>query len=211
MAIARRRGREVTAARGTGLRCKGWRQETILRMLENNLENAEDPDNLVIYMSVARAARDWESFDRIVATLAEMEADQTLVVQSGKPVGLFRGQSTTPLVIMANGNIVGGWSDEENRRKLEDLGLTYIPGMTAAAWPCPMTATVTLLHQSGQNGCSGREGRTPFIWQPSGGRISALPPQVSRRALKRLWNDSCIFQEGQDQNKFIDQSLLKTD
>lgn len=134
MAIARRRGAEVTAQRGLELRCKGWRQETILRMLENNLENAEDPDNLVVYMSVARAARDWESFDRIVATLAKLETDETLVVQSGKPVGVFRGQSTTPLVIMANGNIVGAWSDEDNRRRLDDLGLTFIPGMTAAAW-----------------------------------------------------------------------------
>jgi len=134
MSIPIRRGREVTAARGTVLRCKGWRQEAILRLLENNLENAEDPDNLVIYMSIARAARDWKSFDRIVATLADMREDQTLVVQSGKPIGVFPGQATTPLVIMANGNIVGEWSREENRRRLDDMGLTIMPGMTAGAW-----------------------------------------------------------------------------
>jgi urocanate hydratase len=134
MSIPIRRGREVTAARGTALRCKGWRQEAILRLLENNLENAEDPDNLVIYMSIARAARDWKSFDRIVATLADMREDQTLVVQSGKPIGVFPGQATTPLVIMANGNIVGEWSREENRRRLDDMGLTIMPGMTAGAW-----------------------------------------------------------------------------
>jgi urocanate hydratase len=134
MSIPIRRGREVTAARGTALRCKGWRQEAILRLLENNLENAEDPDNLVIYMSIARAARDWKSFDRIVATLADMREDQTLVVQSGKPIGVFPGQATTPLVIMANGNIVGEWSREENRRHLDDMGLTIMPGMTAGAW-----------------------------------------------------------------------------
>ena len=134
MNIPVRRGREVTAARGTDLRCKGWRQETILRMLENNLENAEDPDNLIIYMSVARAARDWKSFDRIVAALTTMREDQTLVMQSGKPVGLFPGQTTTPLVVMANGNLVGDWTDEETRRKLDDMGLTVYPGMTAAAW-----------------------------------------------------------------------------
>jgi urocanate hydratase len=134
MSIPVRRGREVTAERGTTLRCKGWRQEAILRLLENNLENAEDPDNLVIYMSIARAARDWTSFDRIVATLAEMREDQTLVVQSGKPIGVFPGQATTPLVIMANGNIVGEWSREENRRRLDDMGLTIMPGMTAGAW-----------------------------------------------------------------------------
>ena len=130
MNIPMRRGREVKAGRGTELRCKGWRQEAILRLLENNIENAEDPDNLVIYMSIARAARDWESFDRIVATLATMREDQTFVMQSGKPIGVFPGQSTTPLVIMANGNIVGEWSDEESRRKLDDKGLTIMPGMT---------------------------------------------------------------------------------
>lgn len=134
MTIPMRRGRDVKAGRGTALRCKGWRQEAILRMLENNIENAEAPDNLVIYMSIARAARDWNSFDRIVATLATMREDQTLIVQSGKPIGVFPGQVTTPLVIMANGNLVGDWSGEESRRRLDDMGLTVYPGMTAAAW-----------------------------------------------------------------------------
>lgn len=134
MNIPVRRGREVKAQRGLELRCKGWRQETILRLLENNLENAEDPDNLVIYMSIARAARDWPSFDRIVASLETMREDQTLIMQSGKPIGLFPGQTTTPLVIMGNGNIVGEWTNEESRRKLDDMGLTIMPGMTAAAW-----------------------------------------------------------------------------
>src|SRR5271168_4005594 len=134
MNIPVRRGKEVRAERGTVLRCKGWRQEAILRLLENNLENGEDPENLVIYMSIARAARDWNSFDRIVAALTTMREDQTLVMQSGKPIGIFPGQATTPLVIMANGNIVGEWSGEESRRKLDDMGLTVYPGMTAAAW-----------------------------------------------------------------------------
>ena len=134
MAVPIRRGREIKAGRGATLRCRGWRQEAILRLLENNLENAEDPDNLVIYMSIARAARDWNSFDRIVSTLSTMREDQTFVVQSGKPIGVFPGQSTTPLVIMANGNIVGEWGNEENRRKLDDMGLTIMPGMTAGAW-----------------------------------------------------------------------------
>jgi urocanate hydratase len=134
MIIPVRRGKEVRAGRGTSLRCKGWRQEAILRMLENNIENAEAPDSLVIYMSIARAARDWNSFDRIVATLSTMHEDQTFVMQSGKPIGVFPGQATTPLVIMANGNLVGDWSGEESRRKLDDMGLTVYPGMTAAAW-----------------------------------------------------------------------------
>jgi len=113
MNIPVRRGKDVKAGRGTVLRCKGWRQEAILRLLENNLENGEDPDNLVIYMSIARAARDWKSFDRIVATLATMREDQTFVMQSGKPIGVFPGQPTTPLVIMANGI---SWANGAGRR-----------------------------------------------------------------------------------------------
>jgi urocanate hydratase len=134
ISIPLRRGKDVKAERGTTLRCKGWRQEAILRLLENNLENAEAPENLVIYMSIARAARDWNSFDRIIGALQTMREDQTLIMQSGKPIGLFPGQATTPLVIMANGNLVGDWSGEESRRKLDDMGLTVYPGMTAAAW-----------------------------------------------------------------------------
>jgi len=134
MNVPIRRGKEIKAERGTVLRCKGWRQEAILRMLENNLENAEAPEDLVIYMSVARAARNWESFDRIVATLTTLREDQTLVMQSGKPIGVFAGQTTTPIVIMANGNLVGNWSGDESRRKLDAMGLTVHPGMTAAAW-----------------------------------------------------------------------------
>src|ERR1700732_936324 len=134
MSIPVRRGKEVKAGRRTVLRCKGWRQEAILRLLENNLENGEDPANLVIYMPIARAARDWKSFDRIGATLSTMREKETLVTQQGKPIGVFPGQATTPLVIMANGNIVGEWSGEENRHKLDDMGLTVYPGMTAAAW-----------------------------------------------------------------------------
>ena len=129
-----RRNAGVRARRGTELRCKGWRQEAILRMLENNLENAENPDELVIYMSYAKAARDWDSFDRIVAALKQLETDQTLVMQSGKPIGIFRTQGTTPLVIMANGNLVGAWGDDAHFREYEAKGLTIMPGMTAAAW-----------------------------------------------------------------------------
>src|SRR5947209_20118990 len=107
MTIPLRRGRAVTAGRGLDLRCRGWRQETILRLLENNLENAEDPENLVIYMSIARAARDWQSFDRIIATLTSLREDPTLVMQSGNPIAAFPGQTTPPLVSMAHGNVGG--------------------------------------------------------------------------------------------------------
>jgi urocanate hydratase len=125
---------KVVAQRGLELRCKGWRQETLLRLLENNLENGENPEDLVVYMSRAKAARDWESFDRIVAALRDMEVDETLVIQSGKPIGRFRTHARAPLVVMANGNVVGRWANDENFLKYEQAGLTVLPGMTAAAW-----------------------------------------------------------------------------
>jgi urocanate hydratase len=125
---------QVLAARGPELRCKGWRQETILRLLENNLENAENPADLVVYMSWAKAARDWDAFHQAVAALKVLEENQTLVMQSGRPVGLFPSQGTTPLVLMANGNVVGGWAGDDDFRALERKGLTIMPGMTAAAW-----------------------------------------------------------------------------
>jgi urocanate hydratase len=126
--------RRVAAQRGTALRCKGWRQEVILRMLENNLENGERPEDLVIYMSAARAARDWPSFDRIVAALQDLGNEETLVVQSGKPIARFATHGRAPRVLMANGNVVGHWADDAGFYRLEQLGLTVIPGMTAAAW-----------------------------------------------------------------------------
>lgn len=126
--------RSVVAKRGSTLRCAGWRQETILRLLENNLENAENPADLVVYMSWAKAARDWASFDQAVAALKRLREGQTLVMQSGRPVGLFRSQGTAPLVLMANGNVVGGWAGDDDYLALERKGLTIMPGMTAAAW-----------------------------------------------------------------------------
>ncbi len=126
--------RNVTAYRGTTPRCKGWRQEAILRLLENTLEVGERPEELVIYAGSARAARDWDSFDRIVAALRRMEEDQTLVVQSGKPVGLFPTHRLAPIVIMANANVVGHWGIGDQFQALVDQGLTAYAGMTAGAW-----------------------------------------------------------------------------
>jgi len=126
--------RRITAARGPVLRCRGWKQETLLRMLENNLENGERPEELVIYMSAAKAARDWEAFDRIVAALKDLGDDETLVMQSGKPIARFRTHARAPRVIMANGLVVGRWTDEKTVFELERAGLTITPGMTAAAW-----------------------------------------------------------------------------
>jgi urocanate hydratase len=126
--------REVKAFRGTELRCKGWRQEAILRMLENNLENAENPDELIVYAGSARAARNWDCFDQIVHALKTIEEDQTLVVQSGKPIGVFQTHRLSPMVLIANANVVGRWANAEGVRALNEAGLTMPAGMTAGAW-----------------------------------------------------------------------------
>lgn len=126
--------REVRAARGTELRCRGWRQEAILRLLENNLENAERPEELVVYAALAKAARDWESYDRTVGALRNLADGETLVMQSGKPIGKFRTHSMAPAVVMANGNLVGRFSTPEHFYELEEKGLLIWGGLTAGAW-----------------------------------------------------------------------------
>ena len=124
----------IKAARGPGLRCKGWRQEAILRMLENNLENAEKPDQLIIYGGTGKAARNWDAFHRIVETLKSLRDDETLVVQSGKPVAVFRTHRDAPRVLIANAHLVPKWSNWETFYELERLGLTMYGQMTAGGW-----------------------------------------------------------------------------
>lgn len=126
--------RKVVAQRGPTLRCKGWRQEGVLRMLENTLENGEDPDNLVIYASSAQAARNWSAYTQIVHALTTMTETQTLVVQSGKPVGLFETTIDAPVALIANANVVERWANREGFRQLQERGLTMYGGMTAGAW-----------------------------------------------------------------------------
>ena len=117
-----------------GLRCRGWRQEGLLRLLENVLAVGEDPDNLVVYAALGKAARDWLSHDRIVHTLKTMTEDETLIVQSGKPVGVVRTHAQAPLVVMANCNMVGQWARPENFYRLEEKGLICWGGLTAGDW-----------------------------------------------------------------------------
>ncbi|GFH40385.1 urocanate hydratase [Pseudolactococcus insecticola] len=124
----------ITAARGTELRAKGWRQEALLRLLENNLENGENPDELVVYGSIGKAARDWKSYDAIVAILKTIEEDETLIIQSGKPIGVIPTHKKAPIVIMANGNIVGHWATSAEFYKLYDQNLTMWGGLTAGDW-----------------------------------------------------------------------------
>jgi len=126
----------VRAPRGTTLSCKGWQQEAALRMLMNNLDPdvAERPDDLVVYGGTGKAARDWASFDAIVATLRRLDHDETLLVQSGKPVGVFRTHPGAPRVLIANANLVGRWATWDVFRELERQGLTMYGQMTAGSW-----------------------------------------------------------------------------
>ena len=128
--------REVRAPRGTELTCKGWQQEAALRMLMNNLdpEVAERPDDLVVYGGTGRAARSWEAFDAIVRELRALEGDETLLVQSGKPVGVVQTHEWAPRVLIANCNLVPEWATWEEFRRLEALGLTMYGQMTAGSW-----------------------------------------------------------------------------
>ena len=116
--------------------CKGWHQEAALRMLMNNLdpEVAENPDALIVYGGTGRAARNWDCFHAIVRSLRQLENDETLLVQSGKPVGIFRTHPEAPRVLIANANLVGHWSNWTEFRRLEQLGLTMYGQMTAGSW-----------------------------------------------------------------------------
>jgi urocanate hydratase len=128
--------RVVRAPRGMELSCRGWQQEAALRMLMNNLdpEVAERPEDLVVYGGTGKAARSWEAYDAIVRTLRRLEDDETLLVQSGKPVGVMRTHEWSPRVLIANSNLVPEWANWDEFRRLEDLGLTMYGQMTAGSW-----------------------------------------------------------------------------
>jgi urocanate hydratase len=128
--------RRIRAPHGTQLSAKSWLTEAPLRMLMNNLDAAvaEKPDELVVYGGIGRAARDWESFDRIVASLRKLEADQTLLVQSGKPVGVFTTHADAPRVLIANSNLVPAWANWAHFHELDRKGLMMYGQMTAGSW-----------------------------------------------------------------------------
>jgi urocanate hydratase len=127
---------QIKAPHGTAISCKGWVQEAALRMLMNNLDPdvAERPDDLVVYGGTGRAARNWPAYEAIVRSLRDLENDETLLVQSGKPVGIFRTHPDAPRVLIANSNLVGRWSNWDEFRELERLGLTMYGQMTAGSW-----------------------------------------------------------------------------
>src|SRR2546421_1198717 len=128
--------RVVRAPRGSTLQCRGWPQEAAFRMIQNNLDPdvAERPEDLIVYGATGRAARSWAAFDRILATLKRLQNDETLLVQSGKPVGVFRTHEWAPRVLIANALIVPRWATWDEFRRLEALGLTMYGQMTAGSW-----------------------------------------------------------------------------
>jgi urocanate hydratase len=128
--------REIRSPRGTQLHCKNWQIEAAYRMLQNNLDPdvAFDPDNLIVYGGRGRAARNWEAFDAILATLQRLEPDETLLVQSGKPVAVFKSHPDAPRVLLANSNIVPAWATQENFDRWEAEGLLMYGQMTAGSW-----------------------------------------------------------------------------
>ena len=126
--------KRIKARRGTRMICKGWRQEAILRMLQNNLENAEKPDELIIYGGTGKAARNWDCYEHIVRSLTRLEDDETLLIQSGKPVGVFTTTTLAPRVLIANAHLVPRWSTWEVFHELEAKGLIMFGQMTAGGW-----------------------------------------------------------------------------
>src|SRR5215467_4881172 len=128
--------RIIHAPCGAEPSCKGWHQEAAMRMLMNNLDPdvAEAPDRLVVYGGTGRAARSWDAFDAIVQSLRELGNDETLLVQSGKPVGKFQTHDEAPRVLIANSNLVGQWNNYAEFNRLERMGLTMYGQMTAGSW-----------------------------------------------------------------------------
>jgi urocanate hydratase len=130
------RPRPVRAPRGTQLTCRSWLTEAPFRMLQNNLdpEVAEDPDRLVVYGGSGKAARDWNAFDAILRALTKLGDDETLLIQSGKPVGVFKTHADAPRVLLANSNLVPAWGTWDHFRELERRGLMMFGQMTAGSW-----------------------------------------------------------------------------
>ena len=129
-------GRTIRAPRGTAISCRGWQQEAALRMLMNNLdpEVAERPEQLIVYGGIGKAARDWDSYERIVAALRTLASDESLLIQSGKPVGVFRTHADAPRILIANSNLVGRWATWEHFLELDRRGLMMFGQMTAGSW-----------------------------------------------------------------------------
>jgi len=183
--------RTIRAPRGGEISARSWLTEAPLRMLMNNLdpEVAERPSELVVYGGIGRAARDWESFDRIVASLRKLDGDQTLLVQSGKPVGIFRTHPDAPRVLIANSNLVPHWATLDHFNELDRQGLMMFGQMTAGSWIYIGSRAASLrrqpCRQMDPHGRPWRHGRCPAARRDDGGRIAAchrMPAEPYRDA-----------------------------
>src|SRR5258708_5474820 len=180
--------RTIRAPRGTILSCKGWQQEAAMRMLMNNLDPdvAENPDELIVYGGIGKAARNWECFDRIIETLKNLREDETLLVQSGKPVGVFRTHADAPRVLIANSNLVPHWATWEHFRELDRKGLMMYGQMTAGSWIYIGSQGIvqgtyeTFLEMGRQHFCGGFSGK--WVLPPGLGGMGRAHPLAATMA-----------------------------
>lgn len=182
--------RVVRAPRGTRLNAKSWQTEAPLRLMMNNLDPdvAENPDELIVYGGIGKAARNWECFDRIVDALKNLDGDETLLVQSGKPVGIFKTHSKAPRVLIANSNLVPAWSNWETFNELDRLGLTMFGQMTAGSWIYIGSQGIV----QGTYETFSAIGRHHFDGNPAGRLVftSGLGGMGGRNLSPRRWQDS---------------------
>src|SRR3954454_5940495 len=206
-------GTSIRAPRGNQITCKGWQQETAMRMLMNNLDEevGERPKDLVVYGGTGRAARSWQAYRAIVETLKKLENDETLLVQSGKPVGVFKTHDHAPRVLLANSNLVGHWSNWEKFNELERAGLMAYGQMTAGSWiyigsqgivqgTFETFASAAKQHFSGDlagklivsGGMGGMGGAQPLAATMTGACFLGIDPDPER-IKKRLRSGYCDF------------------
>ena len=222
--------RTIRAPRGTELSCRGWQQEAALRMLMNNLdpEVAERPEQLIVYGGMGKAARNWECFDAIVATLKRLKNDETLLVQSGKPVGVFKTHENAPRVLIANANLVPRWATADEFRRLDHLGLTMYGQMTAGSWiyigtqgilqgtyECLASVARTHFNDSLRNrlvvtaGLGGMGGAQPLAATMN--EATALIAEVDRSRIQRRLDKRYLDVEEKSLDAAIDRALRARD
>jgi urocanate hydratase len=222
--------RTIRAPRGTKISCRGWQQEAALRMLMNNLdpEVAERPDQLIVYGGTGKAARNWECYDAIVATLKRLKNDETLLVQSGKAVGVFRTHESAPRVLIANANLVPHWATWDEFRRLDALGLTMFGQMTAGSWiyigtqgilqgtfECLAAVARSRFNDTLRGklvvtaGLGGMGGAQPLAATMNEG--TALIAEVDRSRIQRRLEKRYLDEEAKTLNEAIDRALRARD
>src|SRR5881409_36867 len=222
--------RTIRAPRGTEISCQSWQQEAALRMLMNNLdpEVAERPEQLIVYGGIGKAARNWECYDAIVATLRRLGNDETLLVQSGKAVGVFKTHENAPRVLIANANLVPHWATWDEFRRLDALGLTMYGQMTAGSWiyigtqgilqgtyECLASVARTILNNSLRGrlvvtaGLGGMGGAQPLAATMN--EATALIAEVDRSRIQRRLDKRYLDAEAPSLDSAIERALAARD